>query len=389
MFKWNPLEDNVLLKKYQVAVTESIESEPNLQQIVDVPRLPDQYIYTFSGLENGKTYYFWIRSIDQNDSVSNWARSGPYTLSSPTPVDGMVSLPALIEIAAGKPLQVSVDINISGQPAQYFWVPGDNGDISNSETPVFTYTYNDVGDYTLLFSLVDQSGQIYTATSKIQVRKHLIPHCYNAMSEEGKGTVGQLLKFEAEKNQLSNFVGDFKWNFGDGTTGTGLTPTHTYKAGNSVFHAFNQPGIYLVKVTAMDSDDFQHVNEMQVEIASTQSIDPDPTNFTFVEYVKVDDTPVNQNWQKIWGVAGINGGGISLYYSKKNKLWWLLTGDGIQPTQYVKISDTITSSGNGNVYICKILLTSAVVKVELDNMSDQKLGEMSVNNPKIPTDFEK
>ncbi len=59
------------------------------------------------------------------------------------------------------------------------------------------------------------------------------------------GDVGQEITFDASKSFAEGDIPSYSWDFGDETTGTGVSPTHVY----------SQRGIYPVALTVTDSED--------------------------------------------------------------------------------------------------------------------------------------
>jgi len=83
----------------------------------------------------------------------------------------------------------------------------------------------------------------------------------NPTSDAGgpySGIVGEPIKFDATKSSDPN--GDkltYEWDFGDGSTGTGPTPTHIY----------DEPGKYTGKLTVTDENGYSDVDTITVEIS--------------------------------------------------------------------------------------------------------------------------
>jgi PKD repeat protein len=123
----------------------------------------------------------------------------------------------------------------AGNPTSWFWDFGD-GQNSTEQAPPLHF-YNKDGEYTVSLTVKNTFGEnTRIKTSLIMVRE------------------GPQVDFKADRTQVSvnqyvhftdlstNNPSDWKWNFGDGSSGTGQTPDHAYR----------QPGIYSVTLTASD-----------------------------------------------------------------------------------------------------------------------------------------
>ncbi len=95
-----------------------------------------------------------------------------------------------------------------------------------------------------------------------------------------------------------DFVG-FTWDFGDGTTGTGASPAHTYAA----------PGVYSVKVTASDSVLSADATLTVVVGKATTGGNPGATPFTFTKgTVKFNFAKQNQDSLSLSGTIPLGAG---------------------------------------------------------------------------------
>ncbi|RLF52970.1 MAG: hypothetical protein DRN24_02365, partial [Thermoplasmata archaeon] len=115
----------------------------------------------------------------------------------------------------------------------YEWDFGD-GTTGTGVTPV--HSYEQYGNYTVTLTVINSIGQKASDTSEAIVYEK-----YSGLvADAGKpyvGVVGQPVQFDGSN---SNNALSYKWDFGDGTTGTGVKPKHVY----------NAPGEYTVTLTA-------------------------------------------------------------------------------------------------------------------------------------------
>jgi len=113
----------------------------------------------------------------------------------------------------------------------------------------FTTTFGEPGTYNLVFAATDAEG----ATGS----DNIIVNVYDAMpplraeiivpANDSSFAVGEVVQFEgAVVNTASAKAGlDLLWSFGDGNTGSGEMPTHTYQ----------EPGLYRVRFLVRDMGD--------------------------------------------------------------------------------------------------------------------------------------
>src|SRR5690606_41601083 len=70
-------------------------------------------------------------------------------------------------------------------------------------------------------------------------------------------TLGKLASFDASgSSDVDGTIASYAWDFGDGTSGTGATPTHSYTAS----------GTYSVTLTVTDDDGAFAVRTHDVEV---------------------------------------------------------------------------------------------------------------------------
>ena len=125
----------------------------------------------------------------------------------------------------------------------YSWTFGDGGWTTGTLSP--THTYADSGTYTATLTVTDALGMKSASTTQVTVNN--LPPAGNPGGPY-TGNAGVPLTFQATATDPSpvDRAGGFTfaWNFGDGTSGAGANPAHTYAA----------PGTYAVTLTVNDKD---------------------------------------------------------------------------------------------------------------------------------------
>jgi PKD repeat protein len=143
-----------------------------------------------------------------------------------------------------------------GQTLTYAWNFGDGG-TGTGASP--THTYSAIGPFTISLTVTDTSNLTGTATSKATIAPG--PPVANA----GGSYVGHLevpVNFSAHgSTDPQGEVLTYAWSFGDSTTGSGVSPTHTYGA----------VGTYTVSLTATNTSGLSSTVTVSATIAPPPS----------------------------------------------------------------------------------------------------------------------
>ncbi len=126
------------------------------------------------------------------------------------------------------------------QVLTYAWNFGDN---TTSTGARVTKGYAQVGTYTVTLTVTDQSGLSNSTSTKILI---VLPGQVPTANAGGpyKGAIGASITFNGSGS--SDPRGEaltYSWNFGDGGTATGVSPTHSYTG----------PGTYTVTLTVSNT----------------------------------------------------------------------------------------------------------------------------------------
>ncbi|UCH88668.1 MAG: PKD domain-containing protein, partial [Thermoplasmata archaeon] len=129
--------------------------------------------------------------------------------------------------------------DVDGTVAIHYWDFGD-GKTSTDADPIHQYTTD--GTYTVTLQVKDDDGQMSTEYAMIITVINMAPIAHIA-AEVTEAEIGDYINFDAsgsydmDSSDLSYF-----WDFGDGTSGTGLTVSHPY----------SEKGTYTVTLTVLD-----------------------------------------------------------------------------------------------------------------------------------------
>lgn len=167
---------------------------------------------------------------------------------------------------------------ICGANCTYQWDFGDG----STATGVFTsHQFTEVRSYQVRLTVTDAQGLSAQTAVTITVGPGAPPSGSFTFSPDAPG-VGQPVFFNASAVTAApgRRIVSYSWNFGDGTTGSGVTVTHSY----------NAPGVYRVTLTVEDDAGTRlTLGPEEIEVgtvpglAAVLSVTPNPgtTNDTF------------------------------------------------------------------------------------------------------------
>jgi PKD repeat protein len=127
-----------------------------------------------------------------------------------------------------------VNAEEADRPLTYQW---DFGDGSTGTGMTAAHTFQDPGTYTVQFTASNEAGEDSQSLT-VTVEEPQPAQVVSLNADPNPADVGEAVSFS------SNVQGDsplsYEWSFGDGTTGSGENPSHTYE----------EPGTYTVELAA-------------------------------------------------------------------------------------------------------------------------------------------
>jgi PKD repeat protein len=126
-----------------------------------------------------------------------------------------------------------------GSIVSYGWDFGDGTSGTGEKT---THAYASKGNYNVILTVTDDNNAVDSAQTMVSVEMGNQPPTADT-SGPYKATVGESLAFDgtASSDPEGN-ISSYAWKFGDGSTGTGVSPSHIY----------NAAGTYNVSLTVTD-----------------------------------------------------------------------------------------------------------------------------------------
>jgi len=218
---------------------------------------PLSYTWTFgdgasgSGISPSHTYQnggVYTATLTVSDGSASTSSTTTITVIAPNqgPTAAFTATPTTGEA----PLVVSFDASTSSDPENdpltYSWAFGD-GNNGTGVSP--NHTYLNPGSYTVTLTVSD--GEFSDqATTLISV---LVPNLGPTAAFTATPTAGEAplaVSFDAStSSDPENDPLSYSWDFGDGNTGTGVSPSHTYLAG----------GVFTVTLTVSDGQSSDQV----------------------------------------------------------------------------------------------------------------------------------
>ena len=169
--------------------------------------------------------------------------------------------------AAGAP--VSLDGSASRDPdgsiASYAWNFG-NGTTGSGAAP--SATYATAGTFTVTLTVTDNRGATSQASTTVTVTTNTQPPVANPGGPY-TGTVNVPINFNgAASRDPDGSVVSYLWNFGDGTTASGVTAVHAYAA----------TGSYTVRLTVTDNDGLTNSASTTAQVSDGTGLQPPVAN---------------------------------------------------------------------------------------------------------------
>ncbi len=171
-------------------------------------------------------------TVTDGQNGQNQPPQASFTFSPPSP-----------EVGETVNLDASGSSDPDGTIVEYSWIFGD-GTTGTGMTTSHSYSSEDT--FTVTLTVTDNGGLEDSATKDVTVVLPGTPDESDPDPDAGNDQtagVGSPVTFDGSGSSDNVGIVSYEWDFGDGTSGTGMTPIHTY----------TEPGIYTVTLTVEDA----------------------------------------------------------------------------------------------------------------------------------------
>jgi chitodextrinase len=254
-----------------------------------------------------------VRLTDDGGKTGNWAIDALVI----RPVPGTLTVDAGADRTADEGAPVAFSGTATGvAPLTYQWDFGDGTTAVGTLQSVHAYADN--GTYLAVLTVTDGMGR--TSSDSLTVRVSNVAPTASAGGPYA-AEAGAPLRLTASAvdpspiDQAAGFT--YSWTFGDGTTGSGVSPTHTYAS----------PGTYTAAVKATDKDGGTSVLALATVVISAA------TSGSIV--------PIDANW-----LAARGAGPYSL--DKAGTTYRLMTDVSVEGTAFQITANGVTLDLNGH-----------------------------------------
>ena len=217
------------------------------------------YVHVTDGIqENVSNTFFFTTMVTPPDNEPPVANGGgPYLGESGEPIS----------------FDASASSDNDGEIDFYRWNFGDGTSELLAKQP--THTYQNDGIYTVTLTVIDNLGATDTQTFSVPVGVEANKRPTADPGGPYDGMVDENIVFDGTKSTDSDgSLEEYIWDFGDDTTGSGATITHSY----------SEAGSYIVTLTVTDNYGDSHAESTTVEIDAPEETEETP-GFTLLLFI--------------------------------------------------------------------------------------------------------
>ena len=223
---------------------EALEGNSPISVPVEELTNPNSPQYIIHGLSDTETVYLILTAFNADGMESGYSNEVSLGATNQPPIASFTADPPSGEA----PLLVLFDATESRDPdgvvVFHNW---DFGDGTAGSGEILTHEYEFPGTYTVSLTVTDDAGATDSATTTVSIAA-VVENQPPVADSNGPytGTVGELVVFDGSGSfDPDGTIVAYDWDFGDGNTGTGVSPTHAYAT----------DGLFTVTLTVTDDLD--------------------------------------------------------------------------------------------------------------------------------------
>ncbi len=148
-----------------------------------------------------------------------------------------ISAPSEVEARTSASFTATVNKEMAAPPLSYRWQFGDG---TASEGQMASHTYEQPGTYKVVLTVRNEAGEASESTTVSVILSSMAApaEIVSIGANPNPARAGEAIRFSSTVEGASPIMRE--WNFGDETTATSISPTHTY----------DEPGQYTVRLKA-------------------------------------------------------------------------------------------------------------------------------------------
>jgi PKD repeat protein len=225
--------------------------------------------------------------------------------------------------------------------SSYQWDFGDGGSGTGVQP---SHSYSSDGSYTVTLTVTAANGLTGTTTEILTVGAAPVPPIASfTFSAPVANADGSLVSFDASGSSApGSSITSYQWNFGDGTTGSGVKPTHRYQVGS-----------YKVTLTVTAANGLSGSTSKTVTI-----ITPPRASFTYSQANPTGTSTLYFNYAVNFDASGSSASGSSITGYQWN-FGDGVTGSGVRPTHTYTGTPCPQPGPNYCVYTVTLTVTAA------------------------------
>lgn len=190
-----------------------------------------------TGYQNWESRVYFIANLTRTISV-NLVASAP---ANQPPVSVFVYSPTSPGVGDWVQFNGSASTDPNGTIAAYAWSFGDG---TTGTGPVVWHRFPGAGIFNVSLTVTDNLGATTTSSQSVRVGAMNQPPVASFTNDPTVGTPGGWMQFNASASaDPDGTIASYSWNFGDGTTSTGMV----------VWQRYTAAGSYLVTLTVTDN----------------------------------------------------------------------------------------------------------------------------------------